>query len=152
MFVCDEIRSDVDLLLEDLESVEFSNHECLVLYQDNLCKIADKDYMVEDGTLLFESLTDWREKAFNAYQLKELLIRCGGSIHTLLFTAYDGSTHEYVQSYATNKYSAYGENTRVIVVGDKTKNRHTIENHELDIEVGRIYEDKIDKDFNRRRY
>lgn len=148
--MCSEaIKTDIDLLLEDLGSAENLNHECIILYDNHVCKVFNKDYTVnEDNILLFDSLLDWRETALNTYQLKSLLSSLVGTDTRLLFTAYDGSTHGYVTSYMTNKYSDYGVNVRVIVIGDKTKNIIGRENHDIDVEEGRIYEDKITVDFN----
>ena len=150
--MCSEaIKTDIDLLLEDLGSAENLNHECIVLYDNHVCKVFNKDYTVnEDNVLLFDSLLDWRETALNTYQLKSLLSSLVGTDTKMLFTAYDGSTHGYVTSYMTNKYSDYGVNVRVIAIGDKIKNIVGRENHEIDVEEGRIYEDKITMDFNRR--
>lgn len=150
--MCSEaIKTDIDLLLEDLGSAENLNHECIILYDNHVCKVFNKDYTVnEDDILLFDSLLDWRETALNTYQLKSLLSSLVGTDTQLLFTAYDGSTHGYVTSYMTNKYSDYGVNVRVIVIGDKTKNIIGRENHEIDAEEGRMYEDKITIDFNRK--
>lgn len=149
--MCSEaIKTDIDLLLEDLGSVENLNHECIILYDNHVCKVFNKDYTVnEDNVLLFDSLLDWRETALNTYQLKSLLSSLVGTDTQLLFTAYDGSTHGYVTSYMTNKYSDYGVNVRVIAIGDKTKNIIGRENHDIDVEEGRMYEDKITMDFNR---
>lgn len=148
--MCSEaIKTDIDLLLEDLGSAENLNHECIILYDNHVCKVFNKDYTVnEDNILLFDSLLDWRETALNTYQLKSLLSSLVGTDTRLLFTAYDGSTHGYVTSYMTNKYSDYGVNVRVISIGDKTKNIIGRENHDIDVEEGRIYEDKITVDFN----
>lgn len=150
--MCSEaIKTDIDLLLEDLGSAENLNHECIILYDNHVCKVFNKDYTVnEDNILLFDSLLDWRETALNTYQLKSLLSSLVGTDTQLLFTAYDGSTHGYVTSYMTNKYSDYGVNVRVIAIGDKTKNIVGRANHEIDIEEGRMYEDKITIDFNRK--
>ena len=150
--MCSEaIKTDIDLLLEDLGSAENLNHECIILYDNQVCKVFNKDYTVnEDNILLFDSLLDWRETALNTYQLKSLLSSLVGTDTQLLFTAYDGSTHGYVTSYMTNKYSDYGVNVRVIAIGDKTKNIIGRENHEIDAEEGRMYEDKITIDFNRK--
>lgn len=148
--MCSEaIKTDIDLLLEDLGSAENLNHECIILYDNHVCKVFNKDYTVnEDNILLFDSLLDWRETALNTYQLKSLLSSLVGTDTRLLFTAYDGSTHGYVTSYMTNKYSDYGVNVRVIAIGDKTKNIIGRESHDIDVEEGRIYEDKITVDFN----
>lgn len=148
--MCSEaIKTDIDLLLEDLGSAENLNHECIILYDNHVCKVFNKDYTVnEDNILLFDSLLDWRETALNTYQLKSLLSSLVGTDTRLLFTAYDGSTHGYVTSYMTNKYSDYGVNVQVIAIGDKTKNIIGRENHDIDVEEGRIYEDKITVDFN----
>lgn len=150
--MCSEaIKTDIDLLLEDLGSAENLNHECIILYDNHVCKVFNKDYTVnEDNVLLFDSLLDWRETALNTYQLKSLLSSLVGTDTQLLFTAYDGSTHGYVTSYMTNKYSDYGVNVRVIVIGDKANNVVPKEIHEMDVEDGRMYEDKITIDFNRR--
>lgn len=150
--MCSEaIKTDIDLLLEDLGSAENLNHECIILYDNHVCKVFNKDYTVnEDNVLLFDSLLDWRETALNTYQLKSLLSSLVGTDTQLLFTAYDGSTHGYVTSYMTNKYSDYGVNVRVIVIGDKANNVVPKEIHEMDVEEGRMYEDKITIDFNRR--
>lgn len=150
--MCSEaIKTDIDLLLEDLGSAENLNHECIILYDNHVCKVFNKDYTVnEDNVLLFDSLLDWRETALNTYQLKSLLSSLVGTDTQMLFTAYDGSTHGYVTSYMTNKYSDYGVNVRVIAIGDKTKNIIGRENLEIDVEEGRMYEDKITMDFNRR--
>lgn len=150
--MCSEaIKTDIDLLLEDLGSVENLNHECIILYDNHVCKVFNKDYTVnEDNVLLFDSLLDWRETALNTYQLKSLLSSLVGTDTKMLFTAYDGSTHGYVTSYMTNKYSDYGVNVRVIVIGDKANNVVPKEIHEMDVEDGRMYEDKITIDFNRR--
>ncbi len=150
--MCSEaIKTDIDLLLEDLGSAENLNHECIILYDNHVCKVFNKDYTVnEDNVLLFDSLLDWRETALNTYQLKSLLSSLVGTDTQLLFTAYDGSTHGYVTSYMTNKYSDYGVNVRVIAIGDKTKNIIGRENHDIDVEEGRMYEGKITIDFNRR--
>lgn len=150
--MCSEaIKTDIDLLLEDLGSAENLNHECIILYDNHVCKVFNKDYTVnEDNVLLFDSLLDWRETALNTYQLKSLLSSLVGTDTQLLFTAYDGSTHGYVTSYMTNKYSDYGVNVRVIAIGDKTKNIIGRENHDIDVEEGRMYEDKITMDFNMR--
>lgn len=150
--MCSEaIKTDIDLLLEDLGSAENLNHECIILYDNHVCKVDNKEYTVnEDNVLLFDSLLDWRESALNTYQLKSLLSSLVGTDTQLLFTAYDGSTHCYVTSYMTNKYSDYGVNVRVIAIGDKTKNIIGRENHDIDVEEGRMYEDKITMDFNRR--
>ena len=149
--MCSEaIKTDIDLLLEDLGSAENLNHECIILYDNHVCKVFNKDYTVnEDNVLLFDSLLDWRETALNTYQLKSLLSSLVGTDTQLLFTAYDGSTHGYVTSYMTNKYSDYGVNVRVIVIGDKANNVVPKEIHEMDVEDGRMYEDKITIDFNR---
>ena len=148
--MCSEaIKTDIDLLLEDLGSAENLNHECIILYDNHVCKVFNKDYTVnEDNVLLFDSLLDWRETALNTYQLKSLLSSLVGTDTQMLFTAYDGSTHGYVTSYMTNKYSDYGVNVRVIAIGDKTKNIIGRENHDIDVEEGRMYEDKITIDFN----
>lgn len=148
--MCSEaIKTDIDLLLEDLGSAENLNHECIILYDNHVCKVFNRDYTVnEDNVLLFDSLLDWRETALNTYQLKSLLSSLVGTDTQLLFTAYDGSTHGYVTSYMTNKYSDYGVNVRVIAIGDKTKNIIGRESHDIDVEEGRIYEDKITVDFN----
>lgn len=150
--MCSEyVKTDIDLLLEDLGSAENLNHECIILYDNHVCKVFNKDYTVnEDNVLLFDSLLDWRETALNTYQLKSLLSSLVGTDTQLLFTAYDGSTHGYVTSYMTNKYSDYGVNVRVITIGDKTKNIIGRENHDIDVEEGRMYEDKITIDFNRK--
>ena len=150
--MCSEaIKTDIDLLLEDLGSAENLNHECIILYDNHVCKVFNKDYTVnEDNILLFDSLLDWRETALNTYQLKSLLSSLVGTDTKLLFTAYDGSTHGYVTSYMTNKYSDYGVNVRVIAIGDKTKNIIGRESHDIDVEDGRMYEDKITIDFNRK--
>lgn len=150
--MCSEaIKTDIDLLLEDLGSAENLNHECIILYDNHVCKVFNKDYTVnEDNVLLFDSLLDWRETALNTYQLKSLLSSLVGTDTQLLFTAYDGSTHGYVTSYMTNKYSDYGVNVQVIVIGDKANNVVPKEIHEMDVEEGRMYEDKITIDFNRR--
>ena len=150
--MCSEaIKTDIDLLLEDLGSVENLNHECIILYDNHVCKVFNKDYTVnEDNVILFDSLLDWRETALNTYQLKSLLSSLVGTDTQLLFTAYDGSTHGYVTSYMTNKYSDYGVNVRVIVIGDKANNVVSKEIHEMDVEEGRMYEGKITIDFNRR--
>lgn len=150
--MCSEaIKTDIDLLLEDLGSAENLNHECIILYDNHVCKVFNKDYTVnEDNVLLFDSLLDWRETALNTYQLKSLLSSLVGTDTQLLFTAYDGSTHGYVTSYMTNKYSDYGVNVRVIVIGDKANNVVPKEIYEMDVEEGRMYEDKITIDFNRR--
>ena len=150
--MCSEaIKTDIDLLLEDLGSAENLNHECIVLYDNHVCKVFNKDYTVnEDNVLLFDSLLDWRETALNTYQLKSLLSSLVGTDTQMLFTAYDGSTHGYVTSYMTNKYSDYGVNVRVIAIGDKTKNIIGRDSHEIDVEDGRMYEDKITIDFNRK--
>lgn len=150
--MCSEaIKTDIDLLLEDLGSAENLNHECIILYDNHVCKVFNKDYTVnEDNVLLFDSLLDWRETALNTYQLKSLLSSLVGTDTQMLFTAYDGSTHGYVTSYMTNKYSDYGVNVRVITIGDKTKNIIGRENHDIDVEEGRMYEDKITIDFNRK--
>lgn len=150
--MCSEaIKTDIDLLLEDLGSAENLNHECIILYDNHVCKVFNKDYAVnEDNVLLFDSLLDWRETALNTYQLKSLLSSLVGTDTQLLFTAYDGSTHGYVTSYMTNKYSDYGVNVRVIAIGDKNKNIIGRENHDIDVEEGRMYEDKITIDFNRK--
>ena len=150
--MCSEaIKTDLDLLLEDLGSAENLNHECIILYDNHVCKVFNRDYTVnEDNVLLFDSLLDWRETALNTYQLKSLLSSLVGTDTQLLFTAYDGSTHGYVTSYMTNKYSDYGVNVRVIAIGDKSKNIIGRESHEIDVEDGRIYEDKITLDFNRK--
>lgn len=150
--MCSEaIKTDIDLLLEGLGSAENLNHECIILYDNHVCKVFNKDYTVnEDNVLLFDSLLDWRETALNTYQLKSLLSSLVGTDTQLLFTAYDGSTHGYVTSYMTNKYSDYGVNVRVIVIGDKANNVVPKEIHEMDVEEGRMYEDKITIDFNRR--
>lgn len=150
--MCSEaIKTDIDLLLEDLGSAENLNHECIILYDNHVCKVFNKDYTVnEDNVLLFDSLLDWRETALNTYQLKSLLSSLVGTDTQLLFTAYDGSTHGYVTSYMTNKYSDYGVNVRVIAIGDKTKNIIGRDSHEIDVEEGRMYEDKITIDFNRK--
>lgn len=150
--MCSEaIKTDIDLLLEDLGSAENLNHECIILYDNHVCKVFNKDYTVnEDNVLLFDSLLDWRETALNTYQLKSLLSSLVGTDTQLLFTAYDGSTHGYVTSYMTNKYSDYGVNVRVIAIGDKSKNIIGRESHEIDVEDGRMYEDKITLDFNRK--
>ena len=73
--MCSEaIKTDIDLLLEDLGSAENLNHECIILYDNHVCKVFNKDYTVnEDNVLLFDSLLDWRETALNTYQLKSLL-------------------------------------------------------------------------------
>lgn len=148
--MCSEaIKTDIDLLLEDLGSAENLNHECIILYDNHVCKVFNRDYTVnEDNVLLFDSLLDWRETALNTYQLKSLLSSLVGTDTQLLFTAYDGSTHGYVTSYMTNKYSDYGVNVRVIAIGDKSKNIIGRESHDIDVEEGRIYEDKITVDFN----
>ena len=150
--MCSEyVKTDVDLLLEDLGSAEGLNHECVILYDNHVCKLDNKEYTVnDDNILLFGSLLDWRESALNTYQLKSLLSSLVGTDVKLLFTAYDGSTHEYVTSYMTNKYSDYGVNVRVIVIGDKANNVVSKEIHEIDVEEGRMYDDKITIDFNRR--
>lgn len=150
--MCSEaIKTDIDLLLEDLGSAENLNHECIILYDNHVCKVFNRDYTVnEDNVLLFDSLLDWRETALNTYQLKSLLSSLVGTDTQLLFTAYDGSTHGYVTSYMTNKYSDYGVNVRVIAIGDKSKNIIGRESHEIDVEDGRMYEDKITLDFNRK--
>lgn len=150
--MCSEaIKTDIDLLLEDLGSAENLNHECIILYDNHVCKVFNKDYTVnEDNVLLFDSLLDWRETALNTYQLKSLLSSLVGTDTQMLFTAYDGSTHGYVTSYMTNKYSDYGVNVRVIAIGDKTKNIIGRESHDIDVEEGRMYEDKITIDFNRK--
>ena len=150
--MCSEaIKTDIDLLLEDLGSAENLNHECIILYDNHVCKVFNKDYTVnEDNVLLFDSLLDWRETALNTYQLRSLLSSLVGTDTQLLFTAYDGSTHGYVTSYMTNKYSDYGVNVRVIAIGDKTKNIIGRDSHEIDVEEGRMYEDKITIDFNRK--
>lgn len=150
--MCSEaIKTDIDLLLEDLGSAENLNHECITIYDNHVCKVFNKDYTVnEDNVLLFDSLLDWRETALNTYQLKSLLSSLVGTDTQMLFTAYDGSTHGYVTSYMTNKYSDYGVNVRVITIGDKTKNIIGRENHDIDVEEGRMYEDKITIDFNRK--
>ena len=150
--MCSEaIKTDIDLLLEDLGSAENLNHECIILYDNHVCKVFNKDYTVnEDNVLLFDSLLDWRETALNTYQLKSLLSSLVGTDTKMLFTAYDGSTHGYVTSYMTNKYSDYGVNVRVIAIGDKTKNIVGRENQGIDVEEGRMYEDKITIDFNRK--
>lgn len=150
--MCSEaIKTDIDLLLEDLWSAENLNHECIILYDNHVCKVFNRDYTVnEDNVLLFDSLLDWRETALNTYQLKSLLSSLVGTDTQLLFTAYDGSTHGYVTSYMTNKYSDYGVNVRVIAIGDKSKNIIGRESHEIDVEDGRMYEDKITLDFNRK--
>ena len=150
--MCSEyVKTDIDLLLEDLGSAENFNHECIILYDNHVCKLDNKEYTVnEDNILLFDSLLDWRETALNTYQLKSLLSSLVGTDTQLLFTAYDGSTHGYVTSYMTNKYSDYGVNVRVIAIGDKTKNLIGRENHDIDVEDGRMYEDKITIDFNRK--
>lgn len=150
--MCSEaIKTDIDLLLEDLGSAENLNHECIILYDNHVCKVFNKDYTVnEDNVLLFDSLLDWREIALNTYQLKSLLSSLVGTDTKMLFTAYDGSTHGYVTSYMTNKYSDYGVNVRVIAIGDKTKNIIGRENYDIDVEEGRMYEDKITIDFNRK--
>ena len=150
--MCSEaIKTDIDLLLEDLGSAENLNHECIILYDNDVCKLDNKEYTVnEDNVLLFDSLLDWRESALNTYQLKSLLSSLVGTDTKMLFTTYDGSTHGYVNSYMTNKYSDYGVNVRVIAIGDKTKNIIGRENHEIDVEEGRMYEDKITIDFNRK--
>lgn len=150
--MCSEyVKTDVDLLLEDLGSAERLNHECVILYDNHVCKLDNKEYTVnDDNILLFGSLLDWRESALNTYQLKSLLSSLVGTDVKLLFTAYDGSTHEYVTSYMTNKYSDYGVNVRVIVIGDKANNVVSKEIHEIDVEEGRMYDDKITIDFNRR--
>lgn len=148
--MCSEaIKTDIDLLLDDLGSAENLNHECIILYDNHVCKVFNKGYTVnEDNVLLFDSLLDWRETALNTYQLKSLLSSLVGTDTQLLFTAYDGSTHGYVTSYMTNKYSDYGVNVRVIVIGDKANNVVPKEIHEMDVEEGRMYEDKITIDFN----
>lgn len=150
--MCSEsIKTDIDLLLEDLGSAENLNHECIILYDNHVCKVFNRDYTVnEDNVLLFDSLLDWGETALNTYQLKSLLSSLVGTDTQLLFTAYDGSTHGYVTSYMTNKYSDYGVNVRVIAIGDKSKNIIGRESHEIDVEDGRMYEDKITLDFNRK--
>lgn len=150
--MCSEaIKTDIDLLLEDLGSAENLNHECIILYDNHVCKVFNRDYTVnEDNVLLFDSLLDWRETALNTYQLKSLLSSLVGTDTQLLFTAYDGSTHGYVTSYMTNKYSDYGVNVQVIAIGDKSKNIIGRESHEIDVEDGRMYEDKITLDFNRK--
>lgn len=150
--MCSEaIKTDIDLLLEDLGSAENLNHECIILYDNHVCKVFNKDYTVnEDNVILFDSLLDWRETALNTYQLKSLLSSLVGTDTKMLFTAYDGSTHGYVTSYMTNKYSDYGVNVRVIVIGDKANNVVPKEIHEMDVEEGRMYEDKITIDFNRK--
>ena len=150
--MCSEyVKTDVDLLLEDLGSAERLNLECIILYDNHVCKLDNKEYTVnEDNILLFDSLLDWRETALNTYQLKSLLSSLVGTDTKLLFTAYDGSTHGYVTSYMTNKYSDYGVNVRVIVIGDKANNVVPKEIHEIDVEEGRMYEDKITIDFNRK--
>lgn len=150
--MCSEaIKTDIDLLLEDLGSAENLNHECIILYDNHVCKVFNKDYTVnEDNILLFDSLLDWRETALNTYQLKSILSSLVGTDTQMLFTAYDGSTHGYVTSYMTNKYSDYGVNVRVIAIGDKTKNIIGRESHDIDVEDGRMYEDKITIDFNRK--
>lgn len=150
--MCSEyVKTGVDLLLEDLGSAERLNHECVILYDNHVCKLDNKEYTVgDDNILLFGSLLDWRKSALNTYQLKSLLSSLVGTDVKLLFTAYDGSTHEYVTSYMTNKYSDYGVNVHVIVIGDKANNVVSKEIHEIDVEEGRMYDDKITIDFNRR--
>ena len=145
-----DVPTDIDLLLSDLYSVDRLNHECIILYDNHVCKIDNKEYKVnEDNVLLFDSLLDWRKTALNTHELEYILSSLKGTDTTMLFTAYDGSTHGYVTSYITNKYSDYGVNVRVIVIGDKANNVVSKEIHEMDIEEGRIYEDKLTIDFNR---
>ena len=88
----------------------------------------------------------------NTFQLLSLLNRIKDVEDVdIWFTAYDGTVHKYVSSYISNKYSSYGTNVRVIVVGDKTSNHNNkilTVNDDMDIEEGRMYEDKITVDFN----
>ena len=122
------------------------------MYNEHLCKIKDLDYELDGNTLTFFSNAKWDETSYNTFQLLSLLNRIKGVEDVdIWFTAYDGTVHKYVSSYISNKYSSYGTNVRVTVVGDKTSNHNNkilTVNDDMDIEEGRMYEDKITVDFN----
>lgn len=150
--MCEKLERDIDLLIDDLKGYSDFTHECVVMYNEHLCKIKDLDYELDGNTLTFFSNAKWDEISYNTFQLLSLLNRIKGVEDVdIWFTAYDGTVHKYVSSYISNKYSSYGTNVRVIVVGDKTSNHNNkilTVNDDMDIEEGRMYEDKITVDFN----
>lgn len=150
--MCEKLERDIDLLIDDLKGYSDFTHECVVMYNEHLCKIKDLDYELDGNILTFFSNAKWDETSYNTFQLLSLLNRIKGVEDVdIWFTAYDGTVHKYVSSYISNKYSSYGTNVRVIVIGDKTynyNNKILTVNDDTDIEEGRMYEDKITVDFN----